>query len=213
MLTSLHIEGDSPLHRLGAGFKLGALALVSIGLFLIDSHLALALCLAAAVLAYLSSGVGLAEGLRRLRPVLWSLAFLMLLNLFFMPAREVAVLALRILSLVFCAAAITATTPVAGMMAVVDRLARPLERLGALRPGDAGLALGLCLRFVPDILGRYETLREAHKARGLKLRLPTLLGPLIILTLKQADDVAMAIDARGLRGARSTSSTRRQPEP
>lgn len=211
MLTSLHIEGRSPLHRLGAGLKLGGLALASIGLFWVTSTPILLLCFALSVLSYLSSGIGLVAGLRRLLPLLLSLAFLILFNFFFLPAHEVAVLALRILALVFCASAVTATTPLGEMMTVVDRLTQPLERLGVLRPGDAGLALGLCLRFVPDILGRYETLREAHRARGLKLRLATLLGPLTILTLKQADEVAMAIDARGLRRSGSTSSTQRDP--
>ncbi len=64
---------------------------------------------------------------------------------------------------------------------------------------DVGLAVGLVLRFVPEILGRYQAIREAHTARGLKVRPMTLLAPLIILTLRDADKIAAAIDARGFR--------------
>jgi biotin transport system permease protein len=54
-------------------------------------------------------------------------------------------------------------------------------------------------RFVPEIFARYGEIAAAHKARGLPVRPLTLLVPLIILTLKDADTIAMAIDARGFR--------------
>jgi len=76
---------------------------------------------------------------------------------------------------------------------------QPLERLGLMRAADVSLALGLVLRFVPEILDRYENIREAHRARGLPIQPLTLFVPLIILTLKDADTIAMAIDARGFR--------------
>lgn len=141
----------------------------------------------------------------RIRLTLYSLLFLMVLNLIFLPLAEVQILTLRFLALVFAAAAVTATTPLDAMMDVVNRIMRPFEKLGFVRQGDAGLTVGLCVRFVPEILARHHALVEAHKARGLKVRPLTLLGPLIILTLKQADDVAAAIDARGLRGAQAIS--------
>jgi biotin transport system permease protein len=165
----------------------------------------LVICLLLSGVAYLSTGVGLCNGVRRLVPALLSIFLLMLLNLFFLPWQEVAVIAMRIVCLVLCAAVVTATTSLAEIMQVIDRVALPLERLGALKPGDAGLAVGLCMRFIPDTVACYKALREAHRARGLKVRFSTLLGPLIILTLKQADQVATAIEARGLRGAHEHS--------
>jgi biotin transport system permease protein len=81
----------------------------------------------------------------------------------------------------------------------ITSLARPLEKTGLVRADDIGLAVGLVIRFVPEILGRYTAIREAHIARGLKVRPATILVPLIILTLKDADNIAAAIDARGIR--------------
>jgi biotin transport system permease protein len=85
-------------------------------------------------------------------------------------------------------------------MAAVTDLARPLERLGLMKAADLGLALGLVLRFVPEIAQRHEALKEAHAARGIPFKLSRMLGPLIISTLKDADRIAEAIDARGIRG-------------
>lgn len=208
MLSSLYVEGNSPLHRCSARVKLGGLAFAGIALFVIHAPVVLAVSLLVAAAAYFTVGLAPSTALARLKPTLWSLVFLMILNLFLLPWQEVGILAMRILALVFAAAAVTATTPLADMMQAVDRLLRPLERWGMLRPGDAGLALGLCLRFIPDVAGRYHALAEAHQARGLKMRFTTVVGPLIILTLKQADEVAAAIDARGLRAA----STARFPD-
>ncbi|MBE7185589.1 MAG: energy-coupling factor transporter transmembrane protein EcfT [Methylobacterium mesophilicum] len=208
MLTALHVEGSGLLHRLGAGTKLAGLAVAGVALFALRSPWILLICLAFAALAYFTAGLALRDALRRIAPTLWSVLFLSVVNFLVLPLSEAGMLLLRILALVFAAAAVTATTPLTAMMAVVERLARPMARLGLVRPGDAGLALGLALRFVPDILLRYEALAEAHKARGLKLRVLTVLGPLIILTLRQADDVASAIDARGLRAPADPSSTK-----
>ncbi|PLU73700.1 transporter, partial [Sinorhizobium medicae] len=93
--------------------------------------------------------------------------FLAAVNLFLVPVPQVAALVLRLMALVLFAAAVTATTTIGAFMDEVTVLLRPLERLGLLRAADVGLALGLVLRFVPDIFARYQALAEAHRARGL----------------------------------------------
>ncbi len=206
MLTSLYVEGSGPLHRISAGRKLAGLAIAGAGLFLVRAPLLLGLALLIAVGLYLTAGLPVGQALRRLVPTLVSVALLMVFNLVFLSPSEVGILTLRILALVFAAAAVTATTPLPDMMEAISRFLRPLERIGLLRAGDAGLVVGLCLRFVPEIVTRYRALTEAHRARGLKVRPLTLLGPLIILTLRQADDIAAAIDARGLRAAKASPS-------
>jgi biotin transport system permease protein len=75
----------------------------------------------------------------------------------------------------------------------------PLEKIGLVKAADIGLAVGLVVRFVPEIVSRYQAIREAHEARGLTIRVRTMLVPLIILTLRDADQIAAAIDARGIR--------------
>jgi biotin transport system permease protein len=69
-----------------------------------------------------------------------------------------------------------------------------------VKASDLGLAIGLVIRFLPEVLGRYQAIRDAHHARGLKPKPLTLAVPLIILTLRNADEIAAAIDARGIRG-------------
>lgn len=200
MLTSLHVEGTSLLHRIPVKPKLLGLMVFGLLLYFLDQPLVLTAALVLTGLVYLSTSVGLREGLRRLKPVLFTIAFLAAVNLLLLTPLEALITTLRLVAILFLAAAVTASTTIADFMAAVTDLARPLEKLGLMKAADLGLALGLVLRFVPDIAQRYEALKEAHAARGIPVKLSRMLGPLIISTLKDADRIAEAIDARGIRG-------------
>lgn len=199
MLTSLHIEGNSLLHRLPVRVKLIALVASSIGLFLSASLAVQAIAFVVAAALYLSVGLSPKEALKRVGFVFLTIFFLAAVNFFYLSVSEVATLTLRLMALVLFAAAVTATTTISAFMDEITILLSPLERLGWLKAADVSLALGLVLRFVPDIFARYQAIREAHRARGLPVRPLTIIGPLIILTLKDADTIAAAIDARGFR--------------
>lgn len=200
MLNSLHVEGRSLLHRLPAGPKLGVLAAVSLALFFVQNPLVLAFAFLLACGIYASLSLSAREALRRIRPVLITILLFALINLVLISPQEALTTTLRLLSVLLLAASVTATTTIAAFMDVVTKLFRPLERLGLLKAADLSLAVGLVLRFVPEIAARYEGLKEAHRARGVPVRLSRVLGPLIISTLKDADSIAQAIDARGIRG-------------
>ncbi|NBB49082.1 energy-coupling factor transporter transmembrane protein EcfT [Rhizobium sp. CRIBSB] len=200
MLTSLHVEGTSLLHRIPVKPKLFGLMVFGLALYWIDQPLVLGTALVLTALLYRSTGIGLSEGFQRLKPVLFTIGFLAAVNLWLLSPHEALVITLRLVAILFLAAAVTASTTIADFMAAVTDLARPLEKLGVMKASDLGLALGLVLRFVPDIAQRYEALKEAHAARGIPIKLSRMLGPLIISTLKDADRIAEAIDARGIRG-------------
>ena len=199
MLNGLDIEGTSPLHRLPAGAKLALLFSAAILLFLTSDLRLLGPALGLAAVVLLSTGIGPREGFRRVRFVLFTVALVALANYVLVSFHEALAVFCRLSALVLLAAAVTATTGISAFMDAVSTLLRPLERLGLVRAADVSLAVGLVIRFVPDILARYRDIADAHKARGLAVRPLTLLVPLVILTLKDADTIAMAIDARGFR--------------
>ncbi|MCO5731073.1 energy-coupling factor transporter transmembrane protein EcfT [Rhizobium sp. SSA_523] len=199
MLNSLHVQGQSRLHRMPAAAKLVGLAIASFLLVFVDNPLVLAAALSLAVLVYAQTGLGLREGVCRLRPVLATIILFGAINLVLVSPQVALSTSLRLLCILVLAGAVTATTSIAAFMEVLTRLLLPLERLGLLRAADAGLAVGMVLRFVPDILARYAVLKEAHQARGVPVKIHRMLGPLIISTLRDADTIATAIDARGIR--------------
>lgn len=198
-MQSFYVEGNSAMHRLSPRVKLLSLAIVSVVLFISENIALLAVAVLLAAIVCRMVGMPVAEGLRRLRPIFLTIVIVALFNLIFNPWHDALVTLLRLTALMLLAATVTATTTIAQFIDEVTALARPLERTGWVQADDIGLAIGLVLRFVPEILGRYQAIREAHEARGLKVRPTTLLAPLIILTLRDADNVAAAIDARGIR--------------
>ncbi|MCJ8053146.1 energy-coupling factor transporter transmembrane protein EcfT [Shinella curvata] len=199
MLNGLDIEGNSPLHRMPVRGKLIVLFAAAILLFLLSDLRLLVPALGLSVALYLSTGIGVAEAARRTRFVLFTVLLVAAANTVFQSPHEGAVVFCRLSTLVLLAAAVTATTGISAFMDEITRLITPLERFGFVRAADVSLAVGLVIRFVPEIFARYGEISAAHKARGLPVRPLTTLVPLIILTLKDADTIAMAIDARGFR--------------
>lgn len=199
MLRSLYIEGNTPFHRLPVRIKLITLMVASIALFFISSLPILVPVFIAAACLYLALGLPWREALGRVGWIAFAIAVVAVATWYLNGLHEALALTFRLMALVLFAAAITATTTISAFMDEITVMLQPLERLGLIRAADASLALGLVLRFVPEILDRYENIREAHRARGLPIRPLTLFVPLIILTLKDADTIAAAIDARGFR--------------
>jgi len=198
-MQSLYVEGNSLMHRLSPRAKLLSLAALGVVLFIADNIALLSIVVLLAAAVYRAVGLPLADALGRLRPIFLTIVVVALFSLIFNSWHEALVTLLRLTALMLFAATVTATTAIAEFIDEVTALARPLERTGWVQADDIGLAVGLVLRFVPEILGRYQAIREAHTARGLKVRPTTLLAPLIILTLRDADNIAAAIDARGIR--------------
>jgi biotin transport system permease protein len=198
-MQSLYVDGDTWVHRLSPRAKLLVLAGLGFGLFITDRIGLLAVAALAAIVLYSTVGLSLRAALTRLRPTLVVIVFVAAFSLLFTPLHAAVATVLRLVALVLFAASVTATTTIGQFIDEITDLARPLEKLGLVRAADIGLAVGLVVRFVPEIIARHAAIREAHEARGLTIRLSTTLVPLIILTLRDADSIAAAIDARGIR--------------
>ena len=193
-------EGTGPIHRIPTEAKLFALFGLSVTLFVLNSATALALW---------ATAIG-AVTLVWCRPALmqWLKAWPLLLTIavvgawagFIRGPEAALIIILRLGTLSLFAAIITATTTIGQFIDIITRLVTPLEKLGIANARDIGLAIGLVIRFVPEVQARYRSVVEAHRARGLKLRPATIIVPTIIGTMLSADEIANAIDARTIRG-------------
>ncbi len=72
---------------------------------------------------------------------------------------------------------------------------RHLTMVG-LNPAKISLTFSLCLRFIPVLAMTTKEVMEAQKARGMHKNMIALIVPIIIRSLKMADDIADAIEAR-----------------
>lgn len=187
----------TPLHQVSAGAKLAGLAVLSVGLFSLQS---VTLVLAAGVglaAVYLSFGLGFARfGAAMLRP-LWP--FLAVLGLWHLWLGEWAagfLIGGRLLVAVGMANLVTMTTRLDDMIAVVERAAAPLARLG-LQPRVLAVAIALVIRFTPVLMDKAAQLGQAWRARSVRRVNWRIVLPMSLMALDDADRVAEAIRARG----------------
>jgi biotin transport system permease protein len=198
-MRSLHIDGNSFLHRLHPGVKLATLAVCSLVLFKIDAPIILATAAVIGLAGHLFLRINLRQIWFRLRPFALIVVVVALFTAVLNTPAEGLTAFFRLASMALFASLVTATTTTGDFIDVITAAAAPLERIGLVKAQDLGLSIGLVIRFVPEIVSRYEAIRDAHYARGLKIRPLSIAVPLIIATLRSADEIASAIDARGIR--------------
>ena len=186
-------------HRQAAGMKLVVLAVATTGLFLVASPWVLAGALLATGGLYLSAGTGFARsGLRLLWP-LWP--FVAVVGLWHLWTGEVvqgAAILLRMVTAVALANFVTMTTRLSDMLAVFERLARPLAPI--LPPRRLALAFALVIRFIPVMLERMALIRQSWAARSPRSPRWRVMVPATLAALEDADRVAEALRARGGAG-------------
>jgi biotin transport system permease protein len=109
-----------------------------------------------------------------------------------------SVTGLRMMSLLLLALALSWTTPVSELMDVVQACLKPLDRLGWVNSANITLTFGLTLRMIPVLSSQWQEIREAQIARGLDRHVLICIVPMLVRTLKRAQEVADAIDVRQL---------------
>jgi biotin transport system permease protein len=192
----LYRPGTSLLHRLPAGAKLGGLALAGAGSVWVDTPgqtgSALAVILALHPLGRIPARVVT----DMLRPLLWMLVPLSVFQLLVAGLARTTVLVGVILALVLLANLVTLTTRTTDLIDVVVTLCRPLRALG-VDPVRVGLLLNLAIRCVPLVIELATEVRDAQRARGLESSPRALVVPLLVRTLRRADEIGEALVARG----------------
>ena len=195
-MLSLYVPGDSVVHRLPAGAKLPILFGASVGLFAFKDVALHAGELLAVACLFRVAGLQWREALHPLRPVLLFLVPVFLFHVILTDWVLGVETVLRILVLLLLAVLVTLTTKLSDMIDVIERVALPLRHIG-VNPSKVGMMLSMAIRFIPLMMREATAILEAQRARGLDRSAIALLVPLLIKTLKMADDLADALEARG----------------
>lgn len=206
-MLSPYIAQGTWLHRLPAGLKLFGLAVASVVLLPTQSLLLLVVATGLGGLGFMSVG---SAGRRRLLDLMATagvLAVVLGLFQFVVTVGEVgswaalprAVLScLRLLALVLLADLISITTPLSGMLQVIQNLLRPLNRIG-LSTRLLSLAIGLMVRAAGLLRQQVNQTYQAFQVRTKKPLRLRLLPPAVRLVLRSNATMAEALQARALR--------------
>ena len=193
------------LHRWPAALKLGLLLVISIVLVSTTTWpvLAVAAVLFLSLLRWVT-GPWSIQSLLRWR---WSIIALMVLVAYVAAVvgilQALAVM-FRLLALISAALVLMSTTRTTDLMAVVEALLKPFGRWGWVDPARVALLFGIVIRFMPVLIEQWNEIKEAQSSRGLSAKPYALLVPMLARTLQRADEIAEAIDARGVFGQRTS---------
>lgn len=195
MIGGLYIERRTWLHRVPAGAKLLALAVLTTALFYAAEPRWLLPLAAACIGVYASLGRVGAAGRR---PIVASLVAGLLLCAFHawlgQPALGAAS-ALRLLAATCLGTSLTLSTRFNELLDVFERVLRPLQRLG-VATGRLALMLALMVRFTEHFFVQWQTLDEAYRLRTGRAGGLKILPPLCIQMLQAADRVADTLALR-----------------
>ncbi|HEV7368165.1 energy-coupling factor transporter transmembrane protein EcfT [Arenibaculum sp.] len=195
MSLGLYFHADTPIHRLPPGVKVASLVVVGTAMFALSDWRLLLGCLAAVLALYALARIPWRQAASQARPALWLLLAIFVVQVLVDGWAAGFVAILRFAILIQLAALVTMTTRASAMIEAIEAGLRPLAVLG-IDPGKVSLALSLALRFIPVVSAVTREVREAQEARGLNRSIVALAVPVIVRTLKMADDVADAIEAR-----------------
>lgn len=194
-MRSLYSARGSWLHQVPAWTKLAILSVCGTLLVLIDRPLYLAVACAAVLLVFVSVGPPAWRCVRMLGGMAIAGALIVLFHWAMGTVWLGVASALRIGSASLLALLLTLSTRFEDLLAVLETVMLPLQRLG-LPTERIALGLGLMLRFAENFYVQWQRLDDAYRVRaghGGGLR---LLAPLTIRTLQTAERVADALATR-----------------
>jgi len=216
---------DTFLHHLDARAKMLPITLVLVLGLLTESFAFYIVILAALVLGLLLSGVGSRQLLSNSKPIIWLVVVTAAYHLVFSGGesrlvvdwgwfhiREAALIkasffSLRLVLFVAIAFLITLTSSPSELAEAFTRILAPLRRV-RIPVQDLSLILFMAIRFIPVLYEEFEAIRNAQIIRGVRFtgsvitRIRRTLGiiiPVFVAALQRADDLALAIEARGYR--------------
>ena len=223
--VSGYVWADSPLHRAPAAAKLVGLVVCAVLVVLASSPVELVVAAAGVAALVAVSRVGWSAAGRAAWGLRWFLLMVLALNallfsdvdpLFSLgPAHltaeglaQGARIVVRTLLVVVLGTLLTATTRPQELVAGVRSLLSPLGRLG-LPTEAAALAVGVTVQFVPTLLRESRQLMRAQEircgnvaTRGIMRRAVSyirLLVPMFVSAVRRADELSVAMEARGYR--------------
>lgn len=234
MIFGRYIPGDSVIHRLDPRSKLlfvfGFICIIFIAnniatygfLFVFVAFL---IMLTKIKVTFLFNG---------LKPVLFLVLFTFVLQILFNKEGEVIYslgfvniyeeglkqgiyISIRFFLLVFVSSLLTLTTTPIELTDGLENVLHPLKKI-RFPVHELALMMSISLRFIPTLIDETDRIMKAQMARGVDFSSGTikeriqavlpLLIPLFISSFKRAEDLAIAMEARGYRGGEGRTKYR-----
>jgi len=223
ILLGQYRPSTSYLHVLDSRAKILPVVLVLVLALMTTSMFFYLTILTALILSLLFSGIGWRQLVNSFQPVLFLVAITFVYHILFSAAESEPIFSvagwtltkgavsqalffsLRLVLFVSIAFLLTLTSSPSHLAEAMTKLLRPLSKF-KVPINDLGLILFIAIRFIPILYEEFEVIRHAQMMRGVTFtgswmvrvkKTSSILLPVFIAAISRADDLALAIEARG----------------
>lgn len=214
---------DSVINKMDPRSKILILLLMMITVFLpagFLGYLPIVIFIGAAL--YFSK-LKLSYAVRALKPMMWMLIFLLVINVLVMRTgtlliswgwfkvysdaiTQTAYIIVRLTLMIILCTVLTATTKPLDLTLGIEKLLKPFEKIG-LPAHVIAMMISIALRFIPTLIDETNRIMNAQASRGVDMENGTmmekirailsLIVPLFVSAFDRADQLADAMEARG----------------
>jgi energy-coupling factor transport system permease protein len=233
----IYIPGDTFIHRLDSRIKLLGLFITTAAILLVNSILGYSIMFAFILGIILLSGISMKTALNAINKLLLFFVIVLLMNTFFYSPEKPwfsfwiftpstlgllygIEIVLRLFLVLIASNILTSTTTPMETTHALESLISPFRYLG-LPTGQIAMILSIAIQFIPTLSEETDAIRKTQMARGARFDskkisekaaavLPMVV-PIFLSAFKRADDLSVAMEARGYRGAKGRTQKKGTP--
>ncbi len=234
MIIGRYVPGSSLLHKMDPRAKLSLVFLFVCIVFIANNTVTYTILGAYTLLLVALSRVQPRFLFNGLKPILFLIVFTFLLHIFFTKEGEILwdfgwleiyegglrqgiYISLRFTFLILITTLLTLTTSPISLTDGLEQMLSPFKKVN-LPVHELALMMSISLRFIPTLMDETGKIMKAQAARGvdfttgpIKERIKSvvpLLVPLFVSSFKRAEELAIAMEARGYRGGEGRTKYR-----
>lgn len=226
LIIGQYVPGNSIPHKLDPRTKITIIFLFVVTVFFANSVLSYGILAAFAIASMLLTRIRIGYIMKGLMPIWFLIAFTFLLHLFITKEGAVLVdllglkihvgglvqgiaISLRFFLLILVTSLLTLTTTPIEITDAIEYMLHPLKKI-KFPVHELALMMSISLRFIPTLMQETDKISKAQASRGVDFRtgpikervkaVVPLLIPLFVSAFKRAEELAMAMEARGYNG-------------
>jgi len=228
-----YYPAKSPIHRLDPRTKITSVFLYFAALFMVKDYFGYLLMVSLSLILIKLSRVPLKTVARGLKPILILIIITSCFHLFLTPGTEIfrwkmikitkegldqaVFMAFRLILLIGFSSLLTLTTTPISLTDGMESMLAPLKMI-KVPSHELAMMMTIALRFIPTLLDETDRIMKAQVSRGADFRkgsmtkrakaIVPLLVPLFISAFRRAEELALAMEARGYHGGEGRTRMR-----
>ena len=206
---------DSIIHHMDPRAKIGAMLIMMIAIFIPAGYAGYGIIAAAVIGTALLARLKLSFLWRAMKPMLFMLTFLLIINLLVIRDGDVLFtifgfsvytgaiaqtlyIVIRLALMIMITTILTATTKPLELTLGIEDLLKPFQVIH-VPAHEIAMMISIALRFIPTLIEETQRIMKAQASRGVDMvkAILSLIVPLFVSAFQRAEDLAYAMEARG----------------